>query len=338
MRRARSGMIWRAAGASIAVALAAAARAQDFATYHGDPIPPEVEAAYVRGLNFLAKAQSQDGSWQESGGEGQAGVAGLATLAVLAHGDDPNFGTYAGTVRRAIRYILGVQQPNNGYIGPSMYHHGFATLALAESYGVVREPRIGPALKKAVQLILTSQAANPNKAWRYSPEATDADTTVSGAQVVALLAARNAGLGVPDQAIAGALQFYAQAQSGDGGIGYTGPDGGGSGARTAIGVLVAALARERETRLFKRAFRNLVDEGEASSGGYLFYYLYYAAQAYFHADMAAWRGWNAKNTARLLQSQGADGSWEGPNGRVFCTATALLSLALNYRYLPIYER
>ena len=96
--RARRRTAWIAGALAAAAVLA---RAQDFATYHGDPIPPEVEAAYVRGLNFLAKSQSSDGSWQESGGEGQAGVAGLAMLAVLAHGDDPNFGSYAATVRRA---------------------------------------------------------------------------------------------------------------------------------------------------------------------------------------------------------------------------------------------
>ena len=67
-----------------------------------------------------------------------------------------------------------------------MYNHGFATLALAESYGAVNDDRLGPALQKAVRLILTSQEANPTKAWRYSPDARDADTTVSGAQMVAL--------------------------------------------------------------------------------------------------------------------------------------------------------
>jgi len=33
-----------------------------------------------------------------------------------------------------------------------------------------------------------------------------------------------------------------------------------------------------------------------------------------------------------------NGSWDGQFGATFSTAASLLSLALNYRYLPIYER
>ena len=128
-----------------------------------------------------------------------------------------------------------------------MYNHGFSTLALAESYGAVQDPRLGPALQKAVDLILTSQAHNPFGAWRYSPESPDADTTVSGAQMVALFAARNAGIGVPEDAINKALKFFASCQTPDGGIGYTGP-GGPNAARTSIGALVFAPREAGEIR------------------------------------------------------------------------------------------
>jgi hypothetical protein len=33
-----------------------------------------------------------------------------------------------------------------------------------------------------------------------------------------------------------------------------------------------------------------------------------------------------------------EGGWNGNYGTTFSTSSALLSLALNYRYLPIYER
>jgi hypothetical protein len=89
-----------------------------------------------------------------------------------------------------------------------MYNHGFATLALAEAYGMVDEPRLGPALESAVRLIVASQSKNAFGAWRYSPTSQDADTTVSGAQMVALFAARNAGIGVPEEAIQKGLRFY----------------------------------------------------------------------------------------------------------------------------------
>ncbi len=324
--------------AALAAGFAGAAGAQGFGAIHGDPIPPEVDAVYLRGLQFLARSQAKAGNWEDRTGEGGPGVVGLAVLAMLAHGDDPVHGPWAPAIRRGIRSILDAQRVDNGYIGPSMYHHGFATLALAEAYGMVPEPRIGPALKKAADLILTSQAMNPTHAWRYSPESRDADTTVSGAQFVALIAVRNAGISVPDRALLQALEFYQECQAADGNIGYTGNEGGGSSARNAIAVTVAALAREKDSRLFKKTLRALSAGGEQDAGGYFFYYLYYAAQAYFHGDMQLWKAWNTRNLARLMESQGADGSWTGPNGQVFCTSTALLSLALNYRFLPIYER
>jgi hypothetical protein len=330
----RAGLL----AAALAAAVPAAAGAQGFGAIHGDPIPPEVDAVYVRGLQFLARTQAAAGNWDDRTGEGGAGVVGLSVLAMLAHGDDPVHGPWAAAISRGLGYILGAQRADNGYIGPSMYHHGFATLALAEAYGMVPDPRLGPALKKAADLILTSQALNPAHAWRYSPESRDADTTVSGAQFVALVAVRNAGISVPDRALLQALEFYQECQAADGNIGYTGNEGGGSSARNAIAVTVAALAREKESRFFKKTFRALVNGGEQDAGGYFFYYLYYAAQAYFHGDMQLWRAWNTRNLARLVESQGADGSWTGPNGRMFCTSAALLSLALNYRFLPIYER
>jgi len=305
--------------------------------YHGDPIPPDLEAAYVRGIHYLVRSQGQDGHWESNRGDSGPGITALALLAILAHGDDPNYGPQAATCRRAVDALLKSQQAGNGYIGGSMYHHGFATLALAEAYGAVDDPRLGPALKKAVDLILTSQAANRFGGWRYMPTATDADTTVSGAQMVALLAARNAGLAIPDEAIKKGLAFYRSCQGPDGGIGYTGAESG-NGPRTAIGALVAALARQKESRLFTGAWAFLQTAGEGDAGQYYFYYVYYAAQAWFQADMHAWRDWNAANQQRLLNVQSADGSWEGPFGTVFSTSTALLSMALNYRLLPIYER
>jgi hypothetical protein len=291
----------------------------------------------VRGVNFLVRQQQQDGNWENSRGQNGPAVTALALLAILAHGDDPNYGSYAATCRRAVAALIKGQNAANGYMGNSMYHHGFATLALAESYGVVDDPRIGPALQKAVDLILTSQAHNRHAAWRYSPTATDADTTVSGAQMVALLAARNAGLAVPDAAIKSGLEFYRSCQDAAGGIGYTSVSSG-NGPRTAIGTLVAALAKRKDTQLFAGAWNFLQSQGEHNSGGYYFYYLYYAAQAYFQADMSAWREWNATTMQQLLSVQNADGGWEGPFGSTLTTSMTLLSMALNYRFLPIYER
>ena len=291
---------------------------------------------YLKGLAYLAKTQTERGNWQDSNGSG-AGVVGVVVLAMLAHGEDPNHGPWSQSIRSGLEFMLNSANQANGYMGPSMYHHGFATLALAEAYGSVDDARLGPALRKAVDLILTSQARNSSGAWRYSPDSTDADTTVSGAQMVALFAARNAGLSVPDKALNSGLKFYRDCQSGNGGIGYTSSNDSGP-IRTAIGCLVFELAHMKEEREFKSAFRYFQRSAGENTEGNHYYYLYYAAQACFHGDLTAWNEWNARNVKALKSSQNADGSWTGQEGPVFSTASALLSLAVGYRYLPIYER
>lgn len=297
--------------------------------------PSEVDRMYVKGLQYLARAQAPEGRWNEMPYGAEPAVVGLAIVAMLAHGDDPNNGPYALQIKRGLDFILKNMNQTTGYIGRSMYNHGFATLALAEAYGHVLDERLGPALEKAVRLITSSQARNPLSAWRYSPESVDADTTVSGAQMVALFAARNAGLAVPEEAIQKGIAFFLKCQTPEGGFGYTSATSP-NGARTAIGCLVLALAKEKKSKSFESALAFLkTAPGDAS---YQQYFLYYAAQAYFHASPELWNEWNRKNIKTLGTTQNDDGSWDGQFGPTFSTAASLLSLALNYRYLPIYER
>jgi len=293
-----------------------------------------VDAMYVKGLRYLVKTQGVDGAWEGGRYGAEPAVVGLATLAMLAHGDDPNFGPYAAPIRKGLDFIL-KEQSEDGMIGRTMYNHGFATLALAEAYGMVKNPRLGPALQKAVKLILTSQAQNPKGAWRYNPTSTDADTTVSGCQMVALLAARNAGVAVPEEAIKKGLKFFADCQGPQGGYGYT-SSAGPNAARTAIACLTLTLAKEKGSKEHEAAFAYLQQQPPQSH--YYFYYLYYASQAHFHYSPDKWRVWNQRNIAELKQRQRPEGNWEGQFGPAYSTAMALLSMALNYRFLPIYER
>lgn len=310
-------------------------RAQLTFTGSADILPEQVDRMYLKGLDYLARNQTPAGSWPDENAGTQAAISGLAVVSLLAHGDDPNFGPYSQTVHRGIDFLLKQQDQKTGYIGPTMYNHGFATLALAESYGMVNDDRLGPALQKAVKLILTSQEGNGAKAWRYSPESRDADTTVSGAQMVALMAARNAGVPVPEKSIQDGLRFYFSCQTADGGIGYVSAQGP-NGTRTAIGCLVMALAKDKNSTAFQSAFQFLKNAGNDMQ--YPAYFRYYASQAFFHGSAEAWNNWNHDNIKALRATQTTEGNWDGMFGPTFNTAGSLLSLALNYRYLPIYER
>ena len=173
-------------------------------------------------------------------------------MSVLAHGDDPNAGPYATMVRRCLNYILSKQNSGSGYIGDTMYNHGFATLALAEAYGMVRDDRIGPALQKAVALTLTAQKKNKTGGWRYAPDSTDADSTVTGCQDASSPCTPHGtrAFPVPDEAFERGLKYMASCRDNEGGYGYTGP----SGPRvtpTAIGSLTLSLARQKSDPSFK---------------------------------------------------------------------------------------
>jgi hypothetical protein len=203
--------------------------------------------------------------------------------------------------------------------------------------------KVGKGLTNAVQCILRAQSVSKSAqyqgGWRYSPESSDSDTTVSGAQLVALLAAANAGIKVPQKAVDDALGYIKTAQSSDGGIGYT-TAGGSNGPRSAIGALMYSLAKKKNNPNYKRIMGYLYRQpADGGYSHYYHYYLYYASQAFFHGpDRDQWERWNAQNIATLKQSQQDDGSWTSNFGATFATSASLLSIALNYRFLPIYER
>jgi Prenyltransferase and squalene oxidase repeat len=318
--------------------VASVARGQDLpGSRRDESIPTQAEVIYEKGLKYLSKSQNEQGSWSDSSGS-EPGVVGLCVTSFLAHGEDPVNGPYAKTISKGLDYIISQQNDRNGYIGSSMYSHAFAAKALAESYGVVDNPKIATALRKAVDLILSAQKRSLVGGWRYTPDSRDADTTVTGCQMVTLFAARNAGLAVPDEAIRKGLAYLGNNRSSNGSYGYT-SSGGGKPTLTAIGLLCFALNKDRDTKGYKASLEYLKKNLDFRDQYYPYYFEYYMSQALFHGDEATWREWNSRNIRYLGTIQSPDGSFPGRGqGASFNTAGALLSLALNYRFLPIYEK
>lgn len=321
------------------------ATAQDPALRFGGAIPQEVETVYERGLTWLASKQSETGGWQ--GGNDGAGVDGICLMAFLASGEDPNFGRYAPNIRRALRAMIRSQDATTGYLPNSMYHHGFAMLALSEAYGAVDEAllweggkplrTISQALDLAIRCAGTSQKNNRWGGWRYMPNSTDADTSVTGAMLMGLLAARNAGMEVSDEVIDAALEYMRRSTGKDGSVAYSGGFGGfgESMNRSAIATIVAAVSKHKETEEFKATLKHITERLEHNEGNYKEYFRYYMAQALFQGDYASWQKWNAATARVLSETQAADGSF---NNDAYATGMSLLAMALNYRFLPIYER
>ena len=316
----------------------------------GGDIPSEVDSIYERGLIYLAGKQTDKGTWRS---RSENGVTGLCLMAFLAGGEDPNFGRYRQHIRRAIRGIIGNQEPT-GYYPNSMYHHGFAMLALAEAYGAVDEASlwtgkedaenrrsIAKSLELAIELAVKAQKSNRWGGWRYSPTATDADTSVSGAVLMGLLACRNAGFEVPEEVLETGLGYMKRNTSTSGGfVAYSGGLGGGgeSMARSSVATLVYAVGHKKEWGEYEAALKHISGKLEHQESGHRHYFMYYMAQALFQGDYESWKTWNRRTARMLSEAQADDGSFTGSYGDAYGTAMSLLALALNYRFLPIYER
>jgi hypothetical protein len=316
----------------------------------GDVVSRDVREIYDKGLQFLMDSQTDNGNWQD--GYSGPGTTGLSLMAFLASGEDPNFGRYSLQIRRAVRSLIRSQDATTGYMGDSMYQHGFALLALAEAYGAIDETdlwdgqqtgskqrSVGEALELGVRCAITSQSKNPHQAWRYSPSARDADTSVSGAILMGLLAARNAGIEVPDSSIDKAVAYFTSMTGDSGVVGYSGGMGGfgQSIARSSIACLVFSIAKRKDLSQYE-ATKKYVTKNMDEQSHYAEYARYYQAQALFQADLDEWEKWNRSLVRQLKSTQNADGSFSGQFGKATSTSLNLLALALNYRFLPVYER
>src|SRR5262249_28024836 len=153
----------------------------------------------------------------------------------------------------------------------------------------------------------------------------------SGAVLVGLLAARNAGIEVPDEAIDKAIGYYVSMTAPSGQVGYTGSVGGmgDSLARSSIATLVYALARRKDLPQYKHALGHITQQLQAVPPQWPEYARYYQAQALFQGDLAAWEKWDKDLVRQLKQAQLPDGSFRGQFGPAFSTSMSLLALALN---------
>lgn len=326
----------------------------------GIEVPVDVDRISHLAVGWLAKNQTQQGDW--SGGEdthnegkGNCAVTGLGAMAFLSTGIDPNFGEYGRNIRAAIRHMIGQQDPVTGYLPNSMYNHGFGMLALAEAYGVVdeellwadadiaipqeRRRSLGESLQLAVRCAVTSQENNPWKAWRYRPESKDADTSVTGAVLIGLLAARNAGVKVPDANIDAAMHYLREVTTKRGETSYTPGFGlSMSSNMSAIALLAFAIGKHQDWPEYANLTSYVKSHADVVDSAYPQYNQYYMSQALFQSDFDQWSKWNQMTMRRLRREQNADGSFDSNHGKAYATSMSVLALALNYRFLPIYER
>jgi hypothetical protein len=319
----------------------------------GDEITPAQQKSVERGLEWLAKRQKPDGAFGADGMAANTAVTALAGLAFMQAGNLPGRGKYGDNVTRCLEFTLTHCQ-ESGLIaadqshGP-MYGHGFATLFLAEVFGMTGDERVKDKLQRAVRLIQKTQ--NPEGGWRYQPVPYDADISVTITQVMALRAARDAGVKVEKEVIDKAIEYVRGCQNPDGGFSYMRRQGGGGGsgfARSAAGVSALYYAGIFEgddvTRGLKYVMRFLpnrfgpgAEGGGAMMEGHYWYGNYYAVQATFLAGGDYWARWYPAARDQIIGRQNkATGSWSGDFSDDYATAMALIVLQMPNRYLPVY--
>jgi hypothetical protein len=316
-----------------------------------------VDRAIDRGLQNLKALQSKvDGSWRGPGTMENPAITGLAVMAFLSAGHVPGEGPYGEVLENGIRWVLRKQAPN-GLIAAAghqeMYHHGIATLMLAEVAGMTDgelAKEVRPALEKAVAIILKAQRTRGEDrgGWRYHVAAIDgSDISVTGWQLMALRAAKNLGCDVPAENIELAVEYIKRCQDGrTGGFNYTthGPLTVACTGTSILGLEICGKERHHTPEAL-RAGSFLIQDRNLPHWDqqHFFYSVYYGSQAAFQLGGNYWSVYRPRLHEVLLRNQNASGYWEGRAadsrfGRSYCTSMAILALTVEYRFLPIYQR
>jgi hypothetical protein len=312
-------------------------------------VTPAVEKSAAKGLEYLAGVQTASGAFGSGQYSENISVVSLCGVAMMSGGHMPSEGKYADQVDRALDFVMKNTSPS-GFIclqratshGP-MYDHGFGTLFLAEAYGMTKRPEIREKLKKAVQLIIDTQ--NHEGGWRYFPQrVTQADVSVTICQIMALRAARNAGISVPKNTVDRCVDYVKKCQNADGGFRYTlSPPGNSQFPRSAAGVVTFHTAGIYEGKEVEKGLDYLMDfkPGNPNAGMrrdyHYFYGHYYAVQAMYQDGGKRWEQWYPAVSSELLGRQRGDGSWYDSFGAEYGTAMACIILQMPYSLLPIFQ-
>ncbi len=313
-------------------------------------IGPDADRAIQRGLQYLAAGQNPDGSFGSNGPtRNNVAICALCGIAFLSAGHTPGRGEYGENIDRAVNFLLKAVQAN-GFInipegsghGP-MYGHGFATLFLAEVYGMTGHPEIHEKLSRAVKLIINSQ--NKEGGWRYHPIKNDADVSVTVCQIMALRAARNSGLHVPKETVEACLRYVQNCQNNDGGFKYQLIQGSDSQfPRSAAGLVALYNGGIYEGKNIERSLEYLrrympgANRNARMYEQHYFYGHYYAVQGMWLAGGKDWLEWYPAIQEELLQFQQPNGSWEDQFSPEYGTAMACIILQMPNCYLPIFQR
>lgn len=319
------------------------------------------EAAVGQALDWLVRHQGENGSFgaqgfaarcrgEACGGVGSydfdVGLTGLALLALIHGGSTIEIGPHQEAVKRGLDFLVSRLQDHGKFTTTSgwyMYQHALATQALVEGYGTSGDPFLKQAAQRAVDFLVFAQHPELG-GWRYEARS-DADTSVTGWVVLALVAAHDARLKVAG--FRGAREWIERVtEPAYYRVGYQQPlDFATQEPRlTAVGMVcrqaLGTPSNHPALTVGKEWCLRQLPRVEHTD----LYFAYYATLALFQIGGEPWQRWNDAMVPALLQrihkqNEGCRrGSFDSQGvhhefgGRVYGTAMSALMLEVYYRY------
>src|SRR5438045_2945110 len=285
--------------------LAVTSYSQDAGQRDSVVVDERTDSVIKAALKFLAAKQLPNGAWGSAEEEQQHPIAitGYTLMAFQAAGQLPGEGEFGRNVSAGMQYLLDSTSIDgligNRNDGQYMYSHGIASIALAELYGQTRSPAMRQKLERVIKTIIASQ--NNEGGWRYRPIARDADISVTVLQVVALRAAKNAGLEVPQATIENAVKYVKSCyHPGSGGFTYQ-PNREPGFARTAAAIYSLQVCGLYEDEMVKKGAQYLLKNNK-NHDQWFTYGNFYAAPALYMIGGDTWKNWRSEEHTSELQS------------------------------------
>lgn len=299
-------------------------------------LDPASEQAIARAQKWIASKQSSTGSWGDSV-RYNAGINAYAILALMVNGSTPGEGPYGKEVALGVEFLVSAQQKNGLIAGKSnggaMYQHALATLALAECHGMTQSPSLRSALIKAVDLIVEVQGDTGG--WRYKPEKAEGDISITVMQVMALRAASDVGVYVPQSTVDRAIRFIRECLAKNNqGFRYMRYGGSAEFPRSAAGLVCLQSVGQHDDAAIPSVVEYLMRNYGDTKMKHYWYGQYYASVGLYHYGGPAWKAYYPEICAKIQR----DWEQKGHYHDLIDTSWAVLVLGVPYRYLPIYQR
>ena len=310
------------------------------------------DKAVRRALEYLRHRQQGDGA------VGDHFPTALTSMAIMAHfaaGHPPADKEFGPWLRKSINFVIS-EQNTDGYFGASdgsrMYGHGVCTLMLAEALGMPRDDdmdeTIRKALKKAIRVTINAalvpKSSKHAGGWRYTPDSTDSDTSLSAWQIMGLHATQQVGIPVPENVMNNAVAYIRSMVDDEGRVAYMnyGED---HPALRGLALLVLVIGHQDKNPVLHRIADRIVSDPLSWTGDRFYYRAYYDAVGLSRAFPEEWEKYLLKYEPVLLAHQLTNGSFDsaGDNeasgaGPIYSTSMAVMALAVQRHVLPAYQR